>query len=109
MEFGDRLNMFLSFVATWYPLTKSNSSEKFAVNWTHKFVSNKLSLCPIALGVSFLDQIKSLETLDKFTFLPSKFMEQTMSYKLNYWNVELQEAYFSYKEAQLKREKENKG
>ena len=25
---------------------------------------------------------------------------------LNYWNVELQEAYFSYKEAQLKREKE---
>ena len=31
-------------------------------------VSNKLSLCPIALGVSFLDQIKSLETLDKFTF-----------------------------------------
>ena len=28
--------------------------------------------------------------------------------KLNYWNVELQEAYFSYKEAQLKREKENK-
>ena len=23
---------------------------------------------------------------------------------LNYWNVELQEAYFSYKEAQLKRE-----
>ena len=27
---------------------------------------------------------------------------------LSYWNVELQEAYFSYKEAQLKREKENK-
>ena len=27
---------------------------------------------------------------------------------LNYWNVELQEAYFSYKEAQLKREEENK-
>ena len=27
---------------------------------------------------------------------------------LNYWNVELQEAYFSYKEAQLKREDENK-
>ena len=26
---------------------------------------------------------------------------------LNYWNVELQEAYFSYKEAQLKREEEN--
>ena len=27
---------------------------------------------------------------------------------LNYWNVELQEAYFSYKEAQLKREEKNK-
>ena len=24
---------------------------------------------------------------------------------LNYWNVDLQEAYFSFKEAQLKREK----
>ena len=28
--------------------------------------------------------------------------------QLTYWNVELQEAYFSYKEAQLKREEENK-
>ena len=28
--------------------------------------------------------------------------------QLTYWNVELQEAYFSYKEAQLKREKEKK-
>ena len=27
---------------------------------------------------------------------------------LNYWNVELQEAYFSYKEAQFRREEENK-
>ena len=27
---------------------------------------------------------------------------------LNYWNVELQEAYFSYKEAQLKREGQKK-
>ena len=26
---------------------------------------------------------------------------------LHYWNVELQEAYFSYKEAQLKREEKN--
>ncbi len=26
---------------------------------------------------------------------------------LNYWNVETQEAYFSYKEASIKREKEN--
>ena len=28
--------------------------------------------------------------------------------KLNYCNVDLQEAYFSYKEAQLKREEKNK-
>ena len=27
--------------------------------------------------------------------------------KLTYWNVELQEAYFSYKEASVKREKKN--
>jgi len=27
--------------------------------------------------------------------------------KLNYWNVELQEAYFSYVEANIKREKNN--
>ena len=27
---------------------------------------------------------------------------------LNYWNVELQEAYFSYKEAQLKEKKKKK-
>ena len=27
--------------------------------------------------------------------------------KLTYWNVELQEAYFSYVEASMKREKEN--
>ena len=30
--------------------------------------SNKLSLCPINLGVCFLDQIKSLESLKKITF-----------------------------------------
>ena len=30
--------------------------------------SNKLSLCPINLGVCFLDQIKSLEPLKKITF-----------------------------------------
>ena len=27
--------------------------------------------------------------------------------KLNYWNVELQEAYFSYKEASIKRDRES--
>ena len=60
--------------------------------------------------------------LAKLKYLPNKFeiIEQgdhvicAVSNKkvylqnLNYWNVELQEAYFSYKEAQLKREKENK-
>ena len=30
--------------------------------------SNKISLCPINLGVCFLDQIKSLESLKKITF-----------------------------------------
>ena len=30
--------------------------------------SNKISLCPINLGVRFLDQIKSLESLKKITF-----------------------------------------
>ncbi len=28
--------------------------------------------------------------------------------KLNYWNVELQEAYYSYKEVGIKKEKKNK-
>ena len=60
--------------------------------------------------------------LAKLKYLPNKFeiIEQgdhvicAVSNKkvylqnLNYWNVELQEAYFSYKEAQLKREEENK-
>ena len=60
--------------------------------------------------------------LAKLKYLPNKFeiIEQgdhvicAVSNKkvylqnLNYWNVELQEAYFSYKEAQLKREVEKK-
>ena len=60
--------------------------------------------------------------LAKLRYLPNKFeiieqgdhvicavSKQKIYLKnLNYWNVELQEAYFSYKEAQLKREEENK-
>ena len=60
--------------------------------------------------------------LAKLRFLPNKFeikepgdhvicavsKRRIYLQNLNYWNVELQEAYFSYKEAQLKREEENK-
>ena len=58
--------------------------------------------------------------LAKLKYLPNKFeiiergdhvicavsKQKIYLQNLNYWNVELQEAYFSYKEAQLKREKE---
>ena len=60
--------------------------------------------------------------LAKLKYLPNKFEvvepgdhvicavsnQKVYLQNLNYWNVELQEAYFSYKEAQLKREKETK-
>ena len=60
--------------------------------------------------------------LAKLRYLPNKFeiieqgdhvicavSKQKIYLKnLNYWNVELQEAYFSYKEAQFKREEKNK-
>ena len=60
--------------------------------------------------------------LAKLKYLPNKFeiiesgdhvicavSKQKIYLKnLNYWNVELQEAYFSYKEAQFKREEKNK-
>ena len=36
------------------------------INLTNK--SNKLSCCPVILGVSFLDQIKNLEKLKKYKF-----------------------------------------
>ena len=60
--------------------------------------------------------------LAKLKFLPNKFeiieqgdhvicavsKQRIYLQNLNYWNVELQEAYFSYKEAQFKRdEKKN--
>ena len=60
--------------------------------------------------------------LAKLKYLPNKFeiielgnhvicavsKKKIYLQNLNYWNVELQEAYFSYKEAQLKREAEKK-
>ena len=59
--------------------------------------------------------------LAKIKFLPNNFQiieegdhvicaisgKQISIENLNYWNVELQEAYFSYKEANQKREKIN--
>ena len=60
--------------------------------------------------------------LAKLKYLPNKFeiiepgdhvicavsKQKIYLQNLNYWNVDLQEAYFSYKEAQLKREEKNK-
>ena len=60
--------------------------------------------------------------LAKLKYLPNKFeivepgdhvicavsKQKVFLQNLNYWNVEHQEAYFSYKEAQFKREKEKK-
>ena len=60
--------------------------------------------------------------LAKIKYLPNNFQiieegdhvicaisgKQISIENLNYWNVELQEAYFSYKEAHQKREKINK-
>ena len=60
--------------------------------------------------------------LAKLKYLPNKFEiiepgdhvicavsnQKIYLQNLNYWNVKLQEAYFSYKEAQLKREDEKK-
>ena len=60
--------------------------------------------------------------LAKLKYLPNKFelieqgdpvicavsKQKIYLQNLNYWNVELQEAYFSYKEAQFKREEKNK-
>ena len=60
--------------------------------------------------------------LAKLKFMPNKFEiindgdhvicavsgKKISLTELSYWNVDLQEAYFSYKEAQFKREKEKK-
>ena len=45
---------------------KANFEKLTSINQSNK--SNKLSFCPVALGISFLDQIKTLELLKKFTF-----------------------------------------
>ena len=59
--------------------------------------------------------------LAKLKYLPNKFeiiepgdhvicavtKQKVYLQNLNYWNVEKQEAYFSYKEAHLKKEKDN--
>ena len=59
-----------------------------------------------------------LKKLAKIKYLPNNFkVEEEGDYvicaiskkkipleKLNYWNIELQEAYYSYKEAAIKRE-----
>ena len=67
-------------------------------------------------------KLKMIKKLAKIKYLPNNFqiiedgdyVECAVSGKkirlenLTYWNVELQEPYFSYKEASEKREKKNK-
>ena len=64
-------------------------------------------------------KLKMFKKLAKIKYLPNNFEiieegdhvicaisgKQISLNQLNYWNVELQEAYFSYKEAYQKREK----
>ena len=66
-------------------------------------------------------KLKMFKKLAKIKYLPNNFEiieegdhvicavsgKQISLNQLNYWNVELQEAYFSYKEAYEKREKNN--
>ena len=66
-------------------------------------------------------KLKMIKKLAKIKYLPNNFeiidegdhVICAISGKiikldeLNYWNVELQEAYYSYKEAQIKRERDN--
>ena len=47
-------------------INKKNFEKLTIINKNNK--SNKLSLCPINLGVSFLDQIKTINSLKKITF-----------------------------------------
>ena len=47
-------------------INKKNFEKLTIINKNNK--SNKLSLCPINLGVSFLDQIKTMNSLKKITF-----------------------------------------
>ena len=66
-------------------------------------------------------KLKMFKKLAKIKYLPNNFEvvqdgdhvicaisgKKISLKKLNYWNVKEQEAYFSYKEASLKREKKN--
>ena len=47
-------------------INKKNFEKLTIINKNNK--SNKLSLCPINLGISFLDQIKTINSLKKITF-----------------------------------------
>ncbi len=51
-----------------YFADKANSSYESLTSIKKDNTSNKKSLCPIVLGVSFLDQIKTLELLNKCKF-----------------------------------------
>ena len=66
-------------------------------------------------------KLNMLKKLAKIKYLPNNFKiiengdhvlcaisgKKISLEKLNYWNVDTQEAYFSYKEASLKREKKD--
>ena len=52
------------------------------------------------------NKIEIIESGDHVICAVSK--QRVYLQNVNYWNVEQQEAYFSYKEAQLKREEKNK-
>ena len=51
----------------YYKLIKKKNFEKLKIIKKNN-KSNKLSLCPLNLGVRFIDQIKSLESFKKITF-----------------------------------------
>ena len=57
-------------------------------------------------------KLKMIKKLAKIKYLPNNFEiidegDHVILDELNYWNVDLQEPYYSYKEAQIKRERDN--
>ncbi len=69
---GIRLLEFFGFpgiknLNQYYKYINKNNFENLSIIKKNNKI-NKLALCPINLGVSFLDQIKSLEPLKKITF-----------------------------------------
>ena len=54
-------------LSQYYKLINKKKFEKLTIIKKNN-KSNKSSLCPVDLGVRFLDQIKTLETLKKITF-----------------------------------------